>query len=228
MPDLAMPQDLNGADFNVAPSLCSSSTAKICDPFEGGSLNARWTLNAPQGTATLDTSRAYRGSSSLHLHTNAAAGGETEANLITHDQLPVTGTLWARVWVYIPSGTPTAQVDQFFNFADESSTGVAYCIRNGHLVSNDYTDGLWGETLTGYPLDQWFCLKMQLTQGSTGAYFYIGDTQSTDLSHPTASPKPESHLYLGIDWLSTTAGFPATDLWLDELVVDDKTVTCTQ
>jgi hypothetical protein len=37
-----------------------------------------------------------------------------------------------------------------------------------------------------------------------------------------------TQLYLGLDWFNTPASFPASDLWLDELILDDKPVTCAE
>ncbi len=225
-PDLARVFDLAGGDGPTA-TLCGASTAKICDSFEGA-LNARWSFNSPDGTASIDTSRAYRGSSSLHLHTNAkgSAVSEVQANLYTYDQLPVSGTLWVRAWVYMPS-TASTHFNQIINFADAAGTGDAFTLKNGILVDNDYHGGNYNESATAYPPDQWFCVKMQIAQGGTGIHFYLGDNEVNDLAFPAASPAPMTHVYLGLDWFLMPAGtLAAQDAWIDELIIDDKPITC--
>jgi hypothetical protein len=230
LPDLAATlPDLIGAD-GAPPSLCPG-TFKICDGFEGGSLNGRWSQDfMGGGSITLDTSRAYRGSSSLHFHADAqASAGSTYATLVTFSMLPFTGTAYARAWVYLPADYPGA-FNQILNFADASGGGAAFSTDTGVVVANDYAvPNSYAESATAIPTGRWVCLAISLAQGSaTGAFkLFVDDLEVSDVSFSSAATPNMTHIYLGLDW-NNGAAFPATDLWMDELVIHDQPVSCSQ
>jgi hypothetical protein len=245
--DLAMtlPMDLGKSDLarrDLSMSMMTSdmstpgscATAKICDSFDVPTLNARWTNDTNNGTIAVDNARAYRGASSLHLHTSPApaANSEPQANVFTYQGLPVATTVYLRAWVYFPSTNPT-DFDQILNFANAGGSGIAYIDMDNHPNLNDYTTG--GpynlSTLFTIPTDKWTCLQMEIPQNaSTGVIkLFLDGAEVTDVTSASTAPTPSlDHVYVGLDFYGNPANLPAADMWLDELIVDDKPTTCAE
>jgi len=232
--------DLAGRDQSMSmmngdlstPGSCA--TAKLCDTFDSATLNARWTNDANNGTIAIDTSRAYRGASSLHLHTSPepTANSEPQANVFTYQGLPITTTIYLRAWCYFPS-TNSADFDQILNFANAGGSGIAYVDNGNHPNLNDYTTGgpYNSSTLFTIPTDKWTCLQMEIPQtGSTGVIkLYLDGAEVTDVTTTNTAPTPPlDHVYVGLDFYGNPANLPAEDMWLDELIVDDKPTTCAE
>jgi len=212
-----------------SPSLCPGSF-KICDGFEDATLNARWTQDTNGGTFTLDNTFAYRGNQSLHLHSNgaAAAGADPFTNLVTSSQLPLSGTAYARVFFYFPPGYPGA-FNQVINFSNTSGTGTAFGTKNGHPVLNDYASpGDYAESATTIPTGEWVCLSLSISQtAATGTVkLFIRDVEVTDVTASAVGTPSMDHVYIGIDWVGNPSNFGPTDVWIDELVVNDSPVSC--
>jgi hypothetical protein len=236
LPDLAVRADLAGVDLaggdaSVA-SLCPG-TFKICDGFETATLDARWTSDLHGGTITVDTSRAYRGASSLHLHTDAAAtaGFTPFANLVTYSTLPYTTTAYARAWFFFPSNY-SSEFNQVLNFSESTGQGVAFATAGGHPILNDYSTPnsyMQSATVT-LPTNQWVCLSLSLSQTGTSGTVkqLVNDVEVSDTTFASAATPAMDHIYLGLDWVGNPASFPATDLWMDEVVINDSPVGCAQ
>ncbi len=266
LPDLSTammnPSDLGGADLAGAPprdlsaavdlaradlathdmathaSLCAGLGVKLCDGFESATLDARWTNDINNGSITVDTSRAYRGASSLHLHTNAepTPSAEPQANVAATAALPIATTIYLRVWAYFPSGTP-ATFDQLLNFTDSSNgNGISFSAADGHPIINDYGGSTSAyqfneSSLFSIPTDQWTCLQMQIPQSAaTGIIkiFVDGAEITDDTTNSGANTPPIDRMYLGLDWYQNPANLPATDIWLDEIIVDDQPTSCAE
>src|SRR5262245_58345193 len=81
--------------FDTTASSCPSD-ALLCDGFEGPALGSWWRTNAASGSATLDTSRNYRGLTALHAHTEPLAVGASALARLA------TTTAWPAGGVYLP------------------------------------------------------------------------------------------------------------------------------
>jgi hypothetical protein len=237
--DLAVAADLSHADLashDLAgnPSLCGGLAVKLCDGFEGP-LNARWSNDINNGAITIDTSRAYRGGSSLHLHTNPEPSPATEpqANVRGSAGLPISTTIYLRAWVYFPAGTP-AVFDQLLNFSNPGMTGISYVSENGHPELNDYGSGgpFNSSSLFTVANDRWTCLQMEIPQpaGAMGVIrLFLDGNEVTDVTTTSSAATPAmDHYYLGLDWYNNPANLPATDMWLDEVILDDQPTTCAE
>ncbi|HZS36053.1 MAG TPA: hypothetical protein VFF06_04465 [Polyangia bacterium] len=210
----------------AGPSLCAPGLALLCDGFEAAALDPQWT---PDG-ATLDTTRAYRGSSSVHLHTAAAgAGTDPSADLRESRTFPITGTAYVRLWTYFQSPFPPA-FDQIINFLDTGSGGASFSIKNGFAVDNDYAGSGYAESTTvSVPLDRWTCLQMQIGQrGATGDIrLFVDGQEAADAALTGTTTTPMRAVVLGPDFFGNPA-IGAADVWIDEVIVDDKPTTCAE
>jgi hypothetical protein len=237
MPDLATPHDLNGVDQLGQPSLCTGLNVMVCDGFEEASINARWTQDTSHGTLTVDNTRAYRGTNSLHVHTDVISStvDDPRAVIVTYQNFSTlpAGQVYVRAYVYIKSPIPTT-FNQLLNFSDSVSTnGIAAGTASGtgHTVINDYTHGGWGESGSTLPLDQWFCMQFDAPVMMSGtAHIAINGTlvPGGDLAvpnSPTAEPKFD-HIYCGLDWSANVSSQVAGDIWLDEIIVDKNPTSC--
>jgi hypothetical protein len=198
----------------------------LCDGFEAASLDPQWTADH----AVLDSSRAYRGNASLHLHTNAAAAGaDPSAGIVESRTFPITTTVYVRVWAWFQSPFPTT-FDQVINFLDTMTTGASFSVKNNFAVNNDYAGPSYAESSTvGVPLDRWTCLQMQLGQsGSTGDIrLFVDGAEATDAALTGVKTTTMSRVLFGIDFFGNPA-IGAADAWFDELIVDDKPTSCTE
>jgi hypothetical protein len=225
--DLASPGDLaHGA------STCGSASGVIfCDGFEQPLLVGGWGVSGNNGMPTIDTSRAYRGASSLHSHlAGAPAMAGPAALLHRSDIFPISGTIYARIWVYFTSGLPP-NFEQFLNFADNGSTGYSVATDSGKVTLDDYTTGgPYQSSATAMPLDRWACIQFEVQQvpSPTGTIRIRVDGQLLADLPQTAVTTPAVNLSVGLDFYGNTAAIPVYDAWFDELIVDNKPTTCAQ
>src|SRR5262249_46527583 len=147
------------------------------------------------------------------------------ANLYTASILPLSGTAYARVWVYLATGSYPTAFNQVINFANAGGAGTAFATQNDFPILNDYATPLsYAEsTSTTLPRDRWICLALSIAQGSaTGPVkLFVNDAEVTDVTFNNAPTPSMTHIYVGLDWVGNPASFPATDIWLDELVIND-------
>ena len=231
--------DMLGGDTadspSAGPSKCSQITVAMCDGFESG-LDPRWTTDLSAGVALPDMTRAYRGNVSMHFHTDPVNAGTTPfATLRTNQGLggAITGTAYARAWVYYPTGHPTNVFDQAVNFVDNGGSGISLGWRNGFVRSNDYKYQQSAISATApLPLDRWVCVQLQVPSAIEGTTrLFVDGVEATDvvLTTPVGMPQPAAdHIYFGIDWITNTVAMPATDAWFDELIIDSAPTTCAQ
>jgi hypothetical protein len=233
-PDLARPDLAGSHDLaTVEASKCAGSTALLCDGFEAAALNAQWAVGAVNGTAEIDSARAFRGGRSLHLHTAQVAdgGAGVEATIGETRTFPQSGaTVYVRVWAYLQSPYPAAAFDQFINFLDGSNGGIAYVLFNGLPLLNAYalpTQAFVPGSAPPIPLDRWTCLQMSITQiGASGTVHLMVDGVTSDATASNATTTAMVGVHLGPQFNGGGAGFGASDVWLDEVIVDNQSISC--
>lgn len=230
--DAARPSDDAIADTNE--SLCATSSALVCDGFTLATLDARWIADTTSGAISTDTTRAFRGTRSLHPSTNNIVSSTTNphASIVTYQGLPATtGVVYARAWVYIPAGFPSGEFAQVLNFADDAGLGISLGTRDGFLANNDYTSGTYKQSTTvPLPVGRWTCLQMEMPSGSNAtARVLVDGTEVADIAidRATAQPPP-THVYTGLTWIGTLSSLPASELWIDEVLVDAVPTSCSQ
>lgn len=229
LPDLAVAFDLTSNDLAFDPSLCPG-TYKICDGFEAATVDARWSKDTDNaGTFTIDNTRAFRGKQSLHIHDNGGGSGSSPfTNLVTHSQFPLSGTAFVRAYFFFPPGYQSA-FNQVLNFSDESGNGASFATKNGHPVLNDYSPPTaFNESATPLPTGEWVCLSMSMTQtAATGTVkLFLRDAEVADVTATGVGTPSMSHIYIGLDWVNNTSAVAASDVWVDEIIINDSPVTC--
>ncbi|MGE5184086.1 MAG: hypothetical protein ACM31C_18575 [Acidobacteriota bacterium] len=205
-------------------------TGFVCDSLDGATIDPRWTLDTNAGTIAPDTTRVYRGTSSVHLHTDAISMGTTNprAELLTSQGFPVTGTIHARAWMYFASPMPGSPFAQLLNFANTAGVGISMGARSAFVVDNDYTTPQYAQsTVTMLPLDRWTCLQLDLPSGISGTtHVYVDGVEVPDIATSQTNQPAPDHVYLGIEWVGTVTSQAAFDAWIDEIAIDTNPVPC--
>ena len=215
-----------------APDTTTSDSAIepfYSDGFEGTTISPLWMLDVQNGTAMLDSTHVHGGSSALRVTIDVGVNGATNprATLVRYDGLPITGTLFARAWMYFASPIPPQPFLQVINFADNPGMGISMGERNGVVANNDYTAGNYAESATALPLDTWTCVRYQIASGTTDtSRVHLDANELVDIALAKASPQPPpTHLYLGIEWVGTVSS-QAVAAWIDDFAVGSAAIPC--
>ena len=211
------------------PAVCGGL---YCDDFEAPTLDARWMLDNGAGATVIDTTRAHSGTQSVHMHTNVISSSTTNprAELISYDRLPVTGTIYLRVWIWKAGSRPTGFFDQTINFADTPGNGISTGAKDGILANNDYTPPTaYQQSASAMePLDNWHCWIFQMPSGTTGpTRLFIDGSEITDVMIDVTSTQPApDHLYLGTEWVGSPTSLPSSDAWFDDVELATSMPSC--
>lgn len=226
--------DILAGDGGGTPSLCDVSSALVCDGFTQSSLDPRWTADLTSGTILVDDVRAFRGTSALHASTSAITLATTNphASIRTFDGLgSVTGVVYVRAWIYVAATFPTVEFAQFLNFADDAGLGISVGTRDGFLANNDYTTNVYKQSTTvQLPVGRWACFQMEMPSGSTAtARVSLDGVEVSDIAiaRTMTQPRP-THMYTGLTWIGTISSLPASEVWIDELIIDVAPTSCAQ
>jgi hypothetical protein len=203
----------------------------ICDGFEGATIDTTtWSVDP---MITLDSTRAHRGSKSLHVHANAFAANTSSYTSIGEAKTAATATtFWVRSWFWlsalpatgngmelISAEQPGAGGDFLFVFSD--STHIYTQFGNASKVG-----------MTTVPIGSWFCVVWKVVRSSTatGSIDLTGDLPMLTLPGVTtdSATTPISGIFMGLGFAgsNTPSAQPALDLWIDDVIVDDAPVTC--
>jgi hypothetical protein len=220
--------DLASGDLAVGPSKCTGSMAILCEPFESALLLNGWSMSTTNGSITVDSTRPFRGASSLHSTIQASAA-HTSPHADAHEMksFPVLGVLYARVWAYYPSPL-SPQFQQFLNFTDAGTTGISVATDSGKVTLDDYAGAVYQSSATKLPLDRWTCIQFQMSQGSPAGSVEVSVDGAllTDLPQTAIATPTAVNLILGVDFDANNAAVSAYEAWFDELIIDNKPINC--
>ncbi|HZS41194.1 MAG TPA: hypothetical protein VFF06_30400 [Polyangia bacterium] len=229
--DLATADLAPGGDLASNPSRCALGTFKLCDGFENPVIDgSTWQVHMTNGSVTLDPTFAFRGHSSLKLHHDAvttSTGGQANAAILESGTFPITGTIYARAYFYFPTAVAPA-VAQLINLVDSSGYGVSYVIDHGHPGLNDYAPptAYSASAVENVPRGAWTCLQIQVPQtAATGDIHIFVDGTEVDTSLTGAQTPPITQLFFSLYYYQPPM-LAAEDVWLDEVIVDDKPISC--
>jgi hypothetical protein len=227
--DLATPPDL-------APpaSGCAAAGVAFCDGFESGVIDAHWDgVNQTNGTVTVDNTRAYRGSWSLHVHNNALpAKGSADVELNESQTFPSTH-FFVRAYVYVPSAFGNTEGDIILaEQADAPYQGITLGLVNSSFQTSNSIANVTKTSTTAMPRDQWVCVEWEVQLGTSGStVLQVNGTAATNLGgtqNLSVNPAPSE---LGLALAATAppnGGVPARDLWFDEVMVNPTAIGCTR
>jgi hypothetical protein len=216
-------------DMATAGSNCANISVKLCDGFEGSTVSNVWdTTVHTNGTATIDTTRAYRGKSSLKLHNNALSNASADVELFETTTFPASH-FYARAFAYVPSTFSLATAG--IMFAEQNSTpynGIALNLLNGSFQTDNTIGNVTKGSTTTMPTNQWVCLEWEVQAGSSGyTNLTVNGTAANGLTGTQNLGGSPSIAQFGLA-LIATGNVAARDLWLDELVVDSAPIGCTK
>ena len=229
-----------GSDLAVPPDLappasgCASAGVAFCDGFEAGVIDPHWDgISQANGTVTVDNTRAYRGSWSLHIHNNALpAKAAADVELNEGQTFPSTH-FFVRAYVFAPSAF--GSIDGDFILAEQVDApydGVTLGLVNSTFQTNNTIASVIKTSTTTMPRDQWVCVEWEVQLGASGytalqvngqAATNLGGTQNLS-ANPAVSE-------LGLALVTTApaaSGVPARDLWFDEVMVNPTAIGCTR
>jgi hypothetical protein len=226
----------------------------LCDDFESGTLNtALWKVKSQ--APTFDSTRAARGSTSVHFHTTATGVSGIETSKIFPANLD---TYYGRLFVYF-APLPTSPQWAHWTIVGANPTSASSIkgeIRVGGQFdgtinrfgvgtdggpTGDWTnldnDKMGGSTKV--PEGQWICIEwMHNGDSDETRFFWDGvDHPSLDTTMTTKHQGNASVQYTLPDFASVWVGFwnydqgktvvpDHFDVWIDEVALDSARIGC--
>lgn len=235
--DMARIRDMAGPPDLYVPSNCGGVTGALCDGFEAGGVAGFWTSTQQTGMLSIDTARAYRGASSLHVHNDAfAATGGTGSDVRLSETTTLGGSppadIYVRAFLFIPSlpANPVQLVTAVSSMTPYPGVGVN--MDQGHVATYDsVSGGSYLSSSVAYPLDKWFCMQwhVHLAADATGYEQVFIDGQEVTAVHGSEPTEPAA----GLDVISIGTSFyappnanQAFDLWVDEVEIGTSPIQC--
>jgi hypothetical protein len=217
-------------DMATPASNCANVSVRLCDGFESATLSNVWGTVLTKGTATVDTTRSYRGKSSLKLHNDQLSSADSDVEVYESTTFPSTH-FYARAFVYVPStfSLSTANV----MFAEEGNSpysGIVLDLLNGSFQTENTISNITKGSTTKMPTNSWVCLEWEVQTGSSGftnlsvnGAAANGLTGTQNLAGGSGNPIAQFGLAL-----IGTGTVPARDVWFDELIIDSAPIGCTK
>jgi hypothetical protein len=226
---------------SAPPSTCPTLPGVLlCDGFEG--TLAQWqSMIEINGTVSIDDTRAYRGTHSLHGHGVATGTNEQVHALIVQETiLPTMPTsLFIRAYVYAPAppsgdqlswATLSQSVPPYlgltFDYADMNTHPLFYNSTTGTAVTTNST--------TTLPFGTWTCVDWQVDVSATAANgqldAFVSDSEITELAvhEQTESNPAMQNLEIGLFLPDTMVAHQPYDLWVDEVIISSTYIDCAQ
>jgi hypothetical protein len=208
----------------------------LCDSFEGSSFAPVWML--PSGV-TLDATHAHRGLQSAHSHMPALATGQMGVAQLGESRTlggtTVPATFYVRAWFFLaalPAGNNRLEIISVVSDV-ASATGDYMFVHSDDTVIYTQEDALDDRAGGPPPTNTWFCAVFRVTRGTngTGSLALTSDVIPA-LSSPAATTDslatPIRQIWLGMELAGTNVfdPQPALDLWVDDVIVDTRPLTC--
>jgi hypothetical protein len=251
------PRDATGDVGYFGPSRCAGSIFAICEDFEGDAGYDRdvWTPYASNGTLAVESTRAARGSRSLHVRTSAPnvdGGAGANVGLRTVLGFPrVRNTYFGRAFVWMAARSPTTHSTLFESGGRLGDAGAGdgalppglnvsqrFSI-SGHQLEASYdssprppTTDYARRSATAMPLDRWACLEWHFKGDTNELHVWLDGAELTDMAVlPTRVPT-----WFAPDWVRVNVGLqlyrpdaePEFDLWIDEVALHGTRVGCSR
>lgn len=215
------------------PSRCATAGLPLCEDFESGLNAATWmTTRNGDTTIAVDTMRAARGTSALHIKTTAG----DFAYIKETKTFPATNNiLFGRMFLWFEDDITT---DGHFSLAEGAGTGTSGVARFGGQFkvlgvgtdggpSGDWTDH--GDTKM-VPSKTWICAEFEFKGDTHEFRVWWDDVERTALrsgpsKHANFTMPTFNSLWFG--WWMYNLKEPQ-ELWIDEIAVDYKPIGCTK
>jgi hypothetical protein len=219
-------------DGGRPPSECDAAfaAALACSGFEASDLTSEWPdqmiVNA--GELERTTERAHSGEAALRAASN---GPESVAVVFSEVEPVVSGTLYLRVHLYVPSGLPTETINILFIGSDPAPDpfiGLDINVEDGALqIFSPQNDPARVTGELTIPRDAWFCLRAEIavSDGAGAVELFVDGALALAATGLDTLPDDGVHLIrAGVDWSSGQE--TSFEIYLDDLVLDDAPVAC--
>jgi hypothetical protein len=254
----AGPSDGGTGDGSVsAGGGCTGAMASFCDDFE-----AQTTGQPPKGAFTvrsggmatfmIDTTKAYSGTKSAHIHVPKGAGGNSDptAQMTFNTQFPIAmNDLHGRVMVFLTKNpNDTGKPNIHWDLLSASGGGKTYTL--GSMFNDVAKTGAFMpvyqpgdrsiDTSTPFPVGMWACVQWEFRFGGAGGDLLelkmndkvidLGKTTAEGApivgGHVAAWPAgPWSRLTFGYVHFSSPTPIDV-DLWFDDLAFGPQEIPC--
>lgn len=238
MTDLPIPDlpDASPQEMGAPGSVCATGAFLKCEDFETP-LGTRWiaSTSPPWATFELSTARAYRGSSSLHFTGevwSADLGANYFASAFLVDNSIPLDTMYFRAFIYVPSGTTGGLQTSLLSLRQVVTPFevAEFGFNPNRTLQLAWPSGARDGTVS-FGVNRWVCVEWMFSQrlgdgGSLQQRVWLDGVEApelavVDLPRPAAFGRVE----LGVYKLLTSTT-PAIDLYVDEVVFDDKRIGC--
>jgi hypothetical protein len=197
----------------------------LCKSFESGEPLGNYDV---VGQISRDVEHVYLGQYALHAHQDGTAALESAVAL--YDATIPSPDVYVRAFVWVAAPLPSNSVT-FFRLqqlnAPQHSLDVQ--LSGGYVQTRATKTNMIMKSATAFPTGRWVCVEWHIHLASNGTSTVSLDDQAiAGLSAPqdtTDSPLYDL-LVLGLE-STDVGGPPARDLWMDEVVLDDKPIGCT-
>jgi hypothetical protein len=204
----------------------------LCEGFEDPTLSAIWAVSQTNGSLSIDTTRAFRGSSSLHIHTDAVASGIS--NFVGAGEGETfagnPGDLFFRAYLYIPPPAPPEL--EVLQVVEATGGELDLELAEGELALNDSWSGTFTRSTARPPINRWTCVEWEVETSPTPQLrVWLDGTpvNQLNLAEATQGAMPNARFRVESAFYQTQANArPAYDLWVDEVIVDKARVGCTK
>ena len=146
-------------------------------------------MTQTNGTVTVDNTRAYRGTWSLHVHNNAlAAKASADVELNEGQTFPSTH-FFVRAYVFVPSAFGTNEGD--FILAEQAVdpyAGITLGLANSTLQTDNTIGSVTKTSTTTMPRDQWVCVEWEVQLGAQRLDGAAGERPGGDEPRRHAEP----------------------------------------
>lgn len=244
--DVVVPDDApattDASDAGSTSSKCNGSSFRLCDGFEGASIDTSlWSMTITKNaTVKIDSMHVARGAQALHVHTGLGDAGDTAGtvgDLRTMHGFPFPqNQIWGRAFVYMANQSP----DMHTNLIEAVGTlpgdaGLSHYrigVSTQHVLAGNYIPGDYADhSKTTMPLDQWTCFEWHFDGQLNEYHFFEEGSELTDMAILTdASPQwtapPFDYVELGLHLYHDLVSIPSLDVWYDEVALDTSRVGC--
>ena len=227
------------------PSKCPAAGTTLCDGFETGApgdAGSVFKFELGSGsTGVVDTTKAFRGTKSVHMKTATAQAFITETASFKGTTAVTNNAGWGRMFIWFETKANPQSHDVFIRLEDPDSKVSSAQLHlaggsRGQLAAEiRTTTDLYKPTIATpppagrvlFPLatPKWQCWEWHTTADNT-LEFYIDGELYAPMSVTAADKWPFpvfKKLYLGFMQFGTT---PATEMWIDEVALSDARVGC--
>jgi hypothetical protein len=211
-------------DAVAAPDVPAPCTALLCEGFEGAFIDT-WSMDVSGGTAAVDQLLPHTGRFALHSINPGQA--MVRAQLANAKTLANITTASIRVWVYFPSGYA---VDAAIMELVSPSNDALYLRTKGDQYQLEGTGAFMSSfaSFASFELGTWTCLRLEITYDTTTVTNTITIYHNAAVLDTRTGFAPTtmlSELRLGL-FINGTQTTPLTDVWYDDVVIDNKPTEC--